>query len=226
MSTDLFESQYSKTKQVVRFDSRWNSGSNRFFYAVQGDLAVRLEVGGQAKSVCPITGIKLLFTGTPLGTVVVFERYDYDDDVTLYFATVSNELAETKMFWYTNDVLSYKGLVSIIGDSRVDSLINCGVSLKKLSSKFTEISLTPIPIPIQEGNYVAKLIILADKIESMLVDTEDLELDETKVSPGEMLRYNTEVIDKVNLDVRGESEVKKLEENIDLIKAHSNICNV
>lgn len=89
----IFAAQFSKTK-AVPFNPKWSNGTGYFDYAVLGQEAPLLEAGDVVCSEDP-KGRKLIIIGTPLGNVVIFQRYSNRNDI--YTANCS-----TTMINYTN----------------------------------------------------------------------------------------------------------------------------
>lgn len=89
----IFAAQFSKTK-AVPFNPKWANGTGHFDQAVIGEHAPMMVDGDIVCSEDP-KGRKIIIIGTPLGNVVVFQRYSNRDNV--YVANTS-----VTMYQYTN----------------------------------------------------------------------------------------------------------------------------
>ena len=74
----MFNSIYNAVKTEMPFNTNWRNGTGYFNGAVQD--ADRLVNGQVAKSYDPGSDRKMLFIGTPLGGIVVFERYTFGEN--------------------------------------------------------------------------------------------------------------------------------------------------
>lgn len=66
-----FEYSLLKIKESVAFNPEWRSDNGYFENAINFPV----ECGKVVKSVCSFSDRRLILVGTPLGTVVVFERF-------------------------------------------------------------------------------------------------------------------------------------------------------
>ncbi len=69
-----FETAYSNINAVVTFDPVWRDDTGRLSNAIRLDL----KIGEVARATCPDSGRRIILVGTPMDTVVVFERYNLD----------------------------------------------------------------------------------------------------------------------------------------------------
>ena len=69
---DIFNQVFNGNHRSIPFDPRWSNGSGSFDFAVYGEHAPRLETGGIYKSQAN-TGRRLMFIGTKVGNVVIYE---------------------------------------------------------------------------------------------------------------------------------------------------------
>lgn len=69
-----FETAYSNINAVVTFDPKWRDDTGRLSNAVQLDL----KIGEVVRAICPDSNRRIIMVGTPMDTVVVYERYDQD----------------------------------------------------------------------------------------------------------------------------------------------------
>lgn len=70
-----FTDVFNTLEREIPFDRAWSNGTGYFDHACSPDLAPSLKYGEMAKSQTP-TGRRLIFIGTRLGPVVVFDRFD------------------------------------------------------------------------------------------------------------------------------------------------------
>lgn len=70
-----FETAYSNIKAVVTFDPVWRDDTGRLSNAIRLDL----KIGEVVKATCSDSGRRIIMVGTPMDTVVVYERYNVDD---------------------------------------------------------------------------------------------------------------------------------------------------
>jgi hypothetical protein len=68
--TELYDSLKSKT---ITFDPSWKNGTGYFDHAMHADFGLR--PGEMARSFCPSSQRRIVFVGTAVGNVVLFERY-------------------------------------------------------------------------------------------------------------------------------------------------------
>lgn len=67
-----FEEMYNSPINEIPFNESWHNGTGYYDFATKVDV----PIGVVMKSYDPTTKRRLLFIGTRLGTVVVFERYE------------------------------------------------------------------------------------------------------------------------------------------------------
>lgn len=70
----VFTEAFNKCTKEIPFVKEWSNGTGLFDYAVYGDRAPKLGNGELVKSVSP-GGRRILFVGTRLGNLVVFDRF-------------------------------------------------------------------------------------------------------------------------------------------------------
>ena len=85
----MFIDQFNKINTEIEFKPSFNNGTGYFDPAVE---LVKLNPGEEAKTTCPETGRKIIFIGTRLGTIVVFQRYSNPTKVIAYNAQTSSIL--------------------------------------------------------------------------------------------------------------------------------------
>lgn len=67
-----FVKAFDSIETTIEFNAQWTNGTGYFDGAVD---MVTLEPCQRAKAVCALSQRRIIFVGTDLGTVVVFERY-------------------------------------------------------------------------------------------------------------------------------------------------------
>lgn len=70
--SDIFNTAYEATHRVLPFKPEWSNGAGSFDFAIYGEHAPKLEPGMIYKSATG-SGRKMMFVGTKLGNVIVFE---------------------------------------------------------------------------------------------------------------------------------------------------------
>lgn len=85
-----FETAYSNINAVVTFDRAWRDDTGRLSNAVKLDL----KIGEVVKATCPDSGRRIIMVGTPMDTVVVFERYNVDDGKSFKLVYNSNPILD------------------------------------------------------------------------------------------------------------------------------------
>lgn len=89
MSKVNFEMSIKHAGKTVQFDESWNNGTGYLDGAVRADLG--LAPGETATSTDP-HGRRIVFVGTRLGNVVVFERYKDRDVIVSNMPTVVSKI--------------------------------------------------------------------------------------------------------------------------------------
>jgi hypothetical protein len=85
-----FESAYINIKAVVPFDRTWRDDTGRLSGAVRADL----KIGEVVKTICPDSGRRIIMVGTPMDTVVVYERYNFDEGKPFKLVYNANEMLD------------------------------------------------------------------------------------------------------------------------------------
>lgn len=79
-----FNEMFAFITNEIPFNAEWNNGTGYYNGACKGDDKVVLAAGEMAKCISPMpNNRKMIFVGTPVGTVVVFERFT-DGDKGIY----------------------------------------------------------------------------------------------------------------------------------------------
>jgi hypothetical protein len=136
---ELFTATYEVTTNILEFDERWNNGTG-YFDALTDHSMIKLEDGEIARFHTGVTNNRRgLVVGTPLGNVVVFDRFSNqvgkDTHVTFTF-NAPDQLSILKIV-PEHTALMRDGMELIIGDPRWPVLSkNVGVRLKELKELF------------------------------------------------------------------------------------------
>lgn len=69
-----FTKVFNETKQSIEFSKDWSDGKGRFGPATIGPRASIIRIGDIVKSISP-GGRRILFVGTRLGNLVVYDRF-------------------------------------------------------------------------------------------------------------------------------------------------------
>lgn len=71
-----FNEMFAMITKEIPFNEEWNNGTGYYDGACKGADKVILEIGEMAKCISPMpNNRKMIFVGTPVGPVVVFERF-------------------------------------------------------------------------------------------------------------------------------------------------------
>lgn len=128
-SVELFARVFNSIETVIPFERSWKNGTGYF----NGAVNVKLAVGEQAKAVCDDSARRIIMTGTPLGTVVVFERYSPEADKRsdIFVGNYTSEFKQARLF-DVGSALNTATLDRLLGDSRYPNVMpNCGQTLAK-----------------------------------------------------------------------------------------------
>lgn len=87
-AAQIFNNAYDKAP-VIEFNEEWNNGTGYYDFAVYGEAAPMLAVGEVVAALSPMPdNRKLLMIGTPVGNVVVFQRYTDNNDIYVFNASM------------------------------------------------------------------------------------------------------------------------------------------
>lgn len=75
---DIFTDAYERITTSLPFDKEWSNGMSHFDKAIYGPNAPKLVYGEMKKSATP-GGRRIIFVGTRLGTVAVYDRFTEND---------------------------------------------------------------------------------------------------------------------------------------------------
>jgi len=107
----LFDKKFNMITTEIPYDPAWNNNTGYFDNAVEGPNAVILEPTMEAKSTTD-NNRKLIFIGTVLGTIVVFQRYSGRSDVIVTNQTKA--LHSTYLIPFGS--IDYDTLVNVVGN--------------------------------------------------------------------------------------------------------------
>lgn len=114
----------------IEFNPRWGNGTGYYDNAVSGEHAPVLTPGEMVASLSD-NNRKIIMVGTPLGNVVIFQRYN--DNVSVYTCNVSRVLNSVGLI--PNGRISDQTMEMLIGDyfDNVDGY-NINMLLSKISN--------------------------------------------------------------------------------------------
>lgn len=126
--TEIFNKVYDNPAiQTIPFNKDWSNGTGYFDNAVAGIHAPVIPAGEIVKSVTP-GNRKILIVGTPIGNMVVFQRYDNGQhDVYVYNTTTVIEHSG----WFEGTRMDERQMVIAIGEYG-DGMDNIGRTIKRL----------------------------------------------------------------------------------------------
>jgi hypothetical protein len=123
-----FNEMFDVIKNEIPFNVEWNNGTGYYDGACKGSDKVILEPGELAKSISPMpNNRKMIFVGTPVGTVVVFERFSggengvYVHNAAHHFIS---QLIQPQSPLSAHDMGSFLGQIWEKGDSNIGNRIH------------------------------------------------------------------------------------------------------
>lgn len=109
----IFARMYDSPKvRAIPFVIEWSNGSGYFDNAIYGEHAVTVKNGELLRSVSP-GGRRLLFLGTRLGALVVFDRYG--DEAASGVFSYNTTTAVERGRWIQNRALTVEDMAAIFG---------------------------------------------------------------------------------------------------------------
>ena len=124
----LFQKVFSNTKtETIPFNPKWSNGTGYFDHAVEGEEAPVLAPGCIVKTATP-SGRKILIIGTPIGNVVIFQRYDDCEDIYVKNTTTFIE----ELGWFDSSRLDIRQMSIALGDY-ADGRDNIGFKIKRIN---------------------------------------------------------------------------------------------
>ena len=145
-TNDLFTRAYDSVQDTIEFKKEWSNGAIGYDYAVYGEHAPRIPAGKMIKSSSP-NGRRLLFIGTRVGNLVIYDRFSEQGKGEKGYATavfMRNTVSVIENLGLFHDVAIDEYEMAIaVGDGQRDHL---GVNLENLWSAMRKAS-TPAPVP-------------------------------------------------------------------------------
>lgn len=134
---DVTFEKISKTmnKAEVPFNPLWANGTGYYDYAVKGEHMVHIPVG-EMKTCVSDNGRKMIFIGTPLGPVVVFQRNICNSDTIVLNMAPKFDAARIVI----QGRLSGRDQIKLLGDGAYRE--NIGNWLANVKELFTEDAVT------------------------------------------------------------------------------------
>ncbi len=105
----VFTEAFNSVKKVVPFDTKWMNGTGYFDGVVH---MVKLAVGEMAKSTDEV-GRRLIMVGTRFGTVVVFDRYNEQNNDGIWVTNKPSSAVLRELMSGTN--VGLNEMVTIVG---------------------------------------------------------------------------------------------------------------
>jgi hypothetical protein len=113
-TVQIFNARFNTIKNEIPFNPEWNNGTDYLDHSVNGPHAVKLAIGEMGRSTTPMpNNRRMIFVGTPLGTVVVFERYTGGKH-DVFVTNITDELRESRLF-ITPGAITQASMHTILG---------------------------------------------------------------------------------------------------------------
>lgn len=123
-----FNEMFEFVKDELEFNAEWNNGTGYYNDACKGSDRVVLAPGAMAKCTSPMpNNRKMIFVGTPVGTVVVFERYTGGENGVYVFNDAHHyigQLVQPQSPLNANDMGSFLGQAWDKGSSNIGHRID------------------------------------------------------------------------------------------------------
>lgn len=133
-SAEIFNKVYSNVP-AIDFDRSWSDGSGHFDYAIYGSHTPKLSMGEVVSSTTP-DGRRLIFVGTRLGNVVIYDKHEKSKEH--FGADYSKNFKESG--YISNEILDDFEMELLLGENG-EHLFNIGWRLEQMFSamkKFTQ----------------------------------------------------------------------------------------
>lgn len=131
---DLFDATYAAVKNKIPFDPTWANGTGYYNGAAVGKNAPQLAPGEMAISRSPEpNNRKIIFVGTRLGNIVVFERYS-GGNMGVYVMNVTPDLRMLGML--PTGAINFEAMELMLGHPQYPS------ACPNFGNKLEEIALT------------------------------------------------------------------------------------
>jgi hypothetical protein len=133
MCATRVETKFNAIAKELPYNPAWANGTGYFNNAISGPSAVTLAIGEEAKSVDE-HGRKLLFFGTRLGPVCIFERHSDRKDVIV--SNTGRKFLGTEFIERGN--ISDSNLHVLLGHNYEGQVDNIGFYIERLAKKLNE----------------------------------------------------------------------------------------
>lgn len=112
---EIFSSAFGKITDEIEYNRNWSNGAGFHDYAVYGENAIVLHSGQVVKSISP-GGRRLIFIGSLLGSIVVFDRYgdQINTDEQAFFHNCTSAFDDGR--WVSHGPLYEEDLNILLGD--------------------------------------------------------------------------------------------------------------
>lgn len=120
--TEEFLAAFDAAKEIA-FSPEWENGTGYFDHAVRGSTAPRLEPGQMAKCMSN-NNRRLVFVGTPIGNVVVFDRYSGGEDG-IFVANMPRVLEQMLLQPNNLDTAAMVRLLGVIPSDNIGKRLSC-----------------------------------------------------------------------------------------------------
>lgn len=133
-ANQVFTQVFNNIKNEIPFNKEWSNGSGYFDHAITGPHAVKIKNEEIIKSVTP-GGRRIIFIGTRLGTIAVFDRFteqeNKDNEAVFVHNTTS---AVSQGCWFSNTALTESELLLLLGEYGYTGEYNLGWRIEQLFS--------------------------------------------------------------------------------------------
>lgn len=141
-AAQLFDTHFAAISTFIEFNTKWNNGTGYLDGAVEGEHALTLPPGTVAKSTTlGANNRDVIFVGTSLGTVAVFQRFTGRSDVLVCNAPRS---IRQMVLCQTSGALTEVALEYLLGhpwEVDFEERNNIGMKLNTIKSIFMEADL-------------------------------------------------------------------------------------
>lgn len=134
------EAAFQKTQAEIPFDRNWSNSTGGFDYAVYSEHRVELPSGKTAKSTTP-GGRKIVFVGTHLGTVAVFDRTIKINGTDTKVVDMNATSAFMKCRWLSVGDSLLADEVELLLGSEQDGWQNIGIIIDSIAEAAQKIKL-------------------------------------------------------------------------------------
>lgn len=141
-----FEEVYNSITAFIEYDPEWSNGKGYFDHSVVGPHAVVLKPGQFAKS-ATAKGRRIIFQGTHLGVIAIFDRFQSKDGVFVVNAPPVIERAG----WYNILSLSDEDMIKLLGQPE-DATTNNAIwnVIAQFKEEFNRLSKLYPPKPFRQ----------------------------------------------------------------------------